>query len=154
MEKILKSLYKKDPKLAKEVAKITGYKITAKKDPMPDQIKLLIKTAFGVKPNKLKVKVKNGKTIYQFGELVDGEEDTGQMVIKLTNTNGEWQYVIGIPNIVAPDYEDMEDETFLATYKVKDEEKFFTQFKKELQRARNFMKAHGLKVNKDAEIGI
>ena len=147
----IKDLYKKDPKLAKEVAKVLGFKIVAKKDPVVEKISALIKTYLKVKPKKIRTKKIDNKTIYQFGKLVS--EGTGQIVVKLINDRGKWSYAIGVPNVSSPEHEDIATEPFLGMDRAADEDKIFLSLEKILQKAKNFMKSRGIEINKEGIVG-
>ena len=143
----IKLLYSKNPALAKEVAaalgfKIAAKKITAKKDRVAIRLASLAKTILGFKPKKVRVKQKGNVAIYTCGELVD--EGLDQIVIKLTNRDGNWEVIVGIPII--------HSDAFLKSDKAADEDKIFDALEKFLKQAKNFLKINNAHLNKDGEI--
>lgn len=147
MNNEIKKLYKINHKLAKDVAKVLGFNINvrktvAKKDTTATNLSNLISTVLGFKPKKIKVKKKDDIVTYSFGELV--EEGPDQIIIKLTNDNGKWKFVIGIPII--------KNNPFLKSGKAEDEKSIFELLEKNIKQAKNFIKVNDAKFNKNGEI--
>jgi len=125
-------------------------KVLSAKDPTAERIRTIIKKILGYTPSRVKVKTKGNIVSYQCGNMV--KEGPGQVVVKVVNRNGVFEYIVAVPNVASSDKEDVADDPFLKTGKEKDMERLFTFLEKTLNQAKNFLKARGVRLNKEGEI--
>lgn len=122
--------------------------ITSEKDPTKVKIISIVKSILGFIPKKVKFKQLGDNVYYQVGKLVEEENENQQIIIKIVNKNGEWSYVVGVPNVGTSEDE---EEAFLRAGKASTEEEIFEKLANSLKQAKNFIKSRNIKLNQKGE---